>query len=70
MVELEFAQFRVVQEETAAEVVNRLLCLWQEFVGDEGYVVACLLSKEEVDDIGIDNFDNLNTLATPRAAKT
>lgn len=28
-----------------------------------------LLSKEEVDDIGIDNFDNLNTLATPRAAK-
>ena len=42
MVKLEFAQFRVVQEETAAEVVNRLLCLWQEFVGDEGYVVACL----------------------------
>lgn len=29
-----------------------------------------LLSKEEVDDIGIDNFDNLNTLATPRAAKS
>ena len=42
MVKLKFAQFRVVQEETAAEVVNRLLCLWQEFVGDEGYVVACL----------------------------
>ena len=42
VVKLEFAQLRVIQEETAAEVVNRLLCLWQEFVGDEGYVVACL----------------------------
>ncbi len=42
MVKLQFAQFWIVQEETAAEVVNRLLSLWQEFVGDEGYVVACL----------------------------
>lgn len=28
-----------------------------------------LLSKEEVDNIGIDNFDNINTMATSRAAK-
>ncbi len=42
VVKLQLAQFRIVQEEAAAEVINRLLCLWQEFVGDEGYVVACL----------------------------
>ena len=34
---------------------------------EESYAVD--RNGEEVDDIGIDNFDNLNTLATPRAAK-
>ena len=42
VVELQLAQFRIVQEEAAAEVIYRLLSLWQELVGDEGYVVACL----------------------------
>ena len=42
VVELQLAQFRIVQEEAAAEVIYRLLSLRQEFVGDEGYVVSCL----------------------------
>ena len=42
VVELEFAQFWVVEEETAAEVIDSLLGLWQELVGDEGDVVARL----------------------------
>ena len=42
VIELQLAQFRIVQEEAAAEVIYRLLSLRQEFVGDEGYVVSCL----------------------------
>ena len=36
-------ELRVVQEETAGEVKDRLLCFRQELVGEEGHVVACLL---------------------------
>ena len=42
VVELQLAQFRIVQEEAAAEVIYRLLSLRQELIGDEGYVVAGL----------------------------
>ena len=54
MVKLQFAQFRVVQEEAAAEIINRLLCLWQEFVGDEGNVITCLAEhlREELPAFG------------------
>ena len=42
MVKLQFAQFWIVQEETTAEVVDGFFSLRQEFVGDEGNVVAGL----------------------------
>ena len=39
-VELSLAQFRIVQEEPSTEVVDGLLCLGQELVGDKCHVVA------------------------------
>ena len=37
-----FAQIRIVQEETSAEVVNSLVSLRLELVGDKRNVIACL----------------------------
>ena len=42
LVKLRLAQHRIIQEEPAAEVVDRLLGLRQELVRDERHVVACL----------------------------
>ena len=42
MVELEFAQLWVVQEETAAKIIDSLLGLWKKLIGDEGHIVASL----------------------------
>ena len=41
-IKLPLAQFRIVQEEVAAEVVDGLLRLGQELVGDKRYVIASL----------------------------
>ena len=38
-------QLRVIQEESAAEVVHGFLCLGQELVGEEGHMVACLAEQ-------------------------
>ena len=42
MVKLQLAQFRIVQEEATAEVIDGFFSLRQEFVCDEGNVVASL----------------------------
>ena len=41
-VKLQLAEFRIVEEETAAEVIYGFLGLRQKFIGDEGDVVTCL----------------------------
>ena len=38
-------KLRVVEEKTAAEVINSFLGLWQELVSDERYMIAGLAEK-------------------------
>ena len=44
-VKLCLAQRGVVEEEAAREVIHSLLGLWQELIGEERYLVACLAEQ-------------------------
>ena len=44
-VKLGFAELGVVEEESSAEVIYRLFGLWEELVGDERHVIACLAKQ-------------------------
>lgn len=45
VVKLQLAELWVVEEEASAEVVDCFLGLWQELVGDEGDLIACLAEE-------------------------
>ena len=44
-IKLQLAQLWIVQEETATEVIDGFLGLWQKLVGDEGDMIACLAEQ-------------------------